>query len=315
MKKLLVSLLCVVGFSASAAYPDKPIRLIVPFPAGSITDVVARGLGEGLAANLGQPVVIDNMGGASGIIGTLAATKAPADGYTLVMVGVTTGASNVSAFKTLRYDPRTDLTPLGMIAEGPFLLVTSPSLPVKTTRELIEYGKKNPNAMSYGYGSGSAQLCAAQLVAMGDFKATAVSYRGVPQAMTDLIGGNIHFTIADFVNGLANARTGRVNVLGVTSKNRSPLAPEIPTLAEGGVPGYDLSVWFGLAGPAKLPQDVVARLSKGLNETLANPELRKRYVTQGLFTVTSTPQEFGRLIETDIVKWGKIFQASGLEPQ
>ena len=315
MKKIIAITCLFLSLGAHAAYPDKPIRLIVPFPVGSITDVVARTLAESMSSNLGQSIVVDNMGGASGIIGTSAAVNAAPDGYTLLMVGVTTGASNVSVFKNLKYDPRTDFTPIGLIAEGPFLLVSSTSLPVKTTKQLIEYGKKNPNALSYGYGSGSAQMCTVQLLTMANFQATGVSYRGVPQAMTDLIGGSIQFTIADFVNGLTAYKAGQVNALGVTTKTRSPLAPEIPTLAESGVPGYDLTVWFGLAGPAKLPTEVVSKLSKSLNDALINPNLKKRFVTSGLVTSTSTPQEFAKLIESDIAKWGKIFQASGLEQQ
>jgi len=315
MKRVIALLLLCFSFVAQAAYPDRAIRLIVPFPVGSITDIVARSLAESMGSSLGQSIIVDNIGGASGIIGTTAAVNAAPDGYTLLMVGVTTGASNVSVFKNLKYDPRTDLTPIGLIAEGPFLLVSSTSLPVKTTKQLIEYGKKNPDAMSYGYGSGSAQMCTVQLLSMGNFQATGVSYRGVPQAMTDLIGGSIQFTIADFVNGLTAYKAGQVNALGVTTKSRSPLAPEIPTLAESGLPGYDLTVWFGLAGPAKLPAEIVLKLSKSLNDALVNPSLKKRFVTSGLVTSSSSPQEFGKVIEADILKWGKIFQASGLEQQ
>jgi tripartite-type tricarboxylate transporter receptor subunit TctC len=315
MKKIITLLLLCFSFGAQAAYPDRTIRLIVPFPVGSITDVVARTLAESMGSSLGQPIVVDNIGGASGIIGTTAAVNAAPDGYTLLMVGVTTGASNVTVFKNLKYDPRIDFTPIGLIAEGPFLLVSSPSIPVKTTKQLIEYGKKNPNALSYGYGSGSAQMCTVQLLTMGNFQATGVSYRGVPQAMTDLIGGSIQFAIADFVNGLTAYKAGQVNALGVTTKSRSPLAPEIPTLAESGLPGYDLTVWFGLAGPAKLPAEIVSRLSKSLNDALVNPSLKKRFVTSGLVTSPSSPQEFGKVIEADISKWGKIFQTSGLEQQ
>src|SRR3989442_3042511 len=187
---------------AWAAYPAKPIRLVVPFPAGSITDVVARALGDGMAARLGQPVVIDNQAGANGIVGTVSAIRAAPDGYTLFMVGVSTGASNVSAFKSLQYDPRKDFTPIGTVAEAPFILVANKELPVRNLQELIAYGRANPGKLSYGYGSGSSQLCAAQFVSMGKFEAMPVAYRGVPQAMTDLMGGTVHFTVADLVNGL-----------------------------------------------------------------------------------------------------------------
>ncbi|XAH23372.1 tripartite tricarboxylate transporter substrate binding protein [Xylophilus sp. GW821-FHT01B05] len=315
MKRYLLALLCALPLCAAAAYPEKPIRLVVPFPAGSITDVVARALSDGMAAQLGQPVVIDNLAGANGIVGTVSAVKAAPDGYTLLMVGVSTGASNVSAFRALQYDPRKDFTPIGSIAEAPFLLVSSKELPVKNLRELIDYGRSHPGKLSYGYGSGSAQLCGAQVVSMGDFTATPVAYRGVPQVMTDLIGGVVHFTIADLVNGLQQARAGRVTALGVTSRKRSPLAPEVPSLAEAGLPDYDLNVWFGMAAPAGTPPAVVARVSAALREVLATEALKKRFETSGLTPMSSTPEAFGRLIDTEIGKWSKVFRDAGMQPQ
>ena len=315
MKKVLAVLACALPLLAAAAFPEKPIRLVVPFPAGSITDVVARALSDGMASKLGQPVVIDNLAGANGIVGTVSAVKAAPDGYTLFMVGVSTGASNVSAFKALQYDPRKDFTPIGTIADAPFLLVASKELPVKNLKELIDYGRANPGKLSYGYGSGSAQLCAAQVVSMGKFEAVSVAYRGVPQAMTDLIGGVVHFTIADLVNGLQQARAGRVTALGVTSKTRSPLAPEVPSLAEAGLPEFDLTVWFGMAAPAGAPPAIVKRVNTALREVLADPSVQKRFENAGLTPKPSSPEDFGRLIDTDIAKWGKVFKDAGMQPQ
>ncbi len=316
-RRSFAALLCAlpVASQANTAYPNKPIRLVAPFPAGSITDVVARALADGLAQRLGQPVVVDNQAGANGIVGTQAALRAAPDGHTLLMVGVSTGASNVSAFKNLPYDPRKDLTPIGLVADAPFMLVSGKHLPVKNLQELIAYGKAHPDKLSYGYGSGSAHMCAAQVVAMGGFEAVPVAYRGVPQAMTDLIGGNIGFTIADMVNGVQQARAGRVVALGVTSRKRSPLAPEIPSLAEVGLPDYDLDVWFGMAAPQGTPAAIVQRVNTALHEVLADPALQKRFETAGLSPRHSTPETFGQLIHTDIVKWGKVFKAAGLEPQ
>ncbi|MDA7416037.1 tripartite tricarboxylate transporter substrate binding protein [Xenophilus arseniciresistens] len=301
--------------SLASAYPNKPIRLVVPFPPGSITDVVARALSDGMSARLGQPVVIDNQAGANGIVGTVSAVKAAPDGYTLFMVGVSTGASNVSAFKALPYDPRKDFTPVGTLAEAPFMLVVGKHLPVRNLQEFLAYARAQPNRLSYGYGSGSAQMCAAQLVSMGGFSATAVAYRGVPQAMTDLAGGTIDFTIADLVNGQQQAKAGRVTAIGVTSQQRSPLAPDIPSLAEGGLPDYDLTVWFGMAGPARLPAPVVQRVNAVLREVLADATLRKRFETAGLTPLPGSAEAFGKLIDTDIGKWGAVFKAAGLEPQ
>ncbi|WP_219218754.1 Bug family tripartite tricarboxylate transporter substrate binding protein [Variovorax boronicumulans] len=315
MKKLLAAMACALPLLALAAFPEKPIRLVVPFPAGSITDVVARALSDGMAGKLGQPVVVDNLAGANGIVGTVSAVKAAPDGYTLFMVGVSTGASNVSAFKALQYDPRKDFTPIGTIADAPFMLVASKELPVRNLQELIAYGRAHPGKLSYGYGSGSAQLCAAQVVSMGGFEAMPVAYRGVPQVMTDLIGGVVHFTIADLVNGLQQSRAGRVTALGVTSKTRSPLAPEVPSLAEAGLPDFDLTVWFGMAAPAGAPAAIVQRINTALREVLADPGVQKRFENAGLAPKPSSAQEFGRLIDTDIAKWGKVFKDAGMQPQ
>jgi tripartite-type tricarboxylate transporter receptor subunit TctC len=231
------------------------------------------------------------------------------------MVGVSTGASNVSGFKSLPYDPRTDFTPLGTVAEGPFLLVAGKHLPVNDLNGFIAYAKSNPNKLFYGYGSGSAQLCAAQVVSMGGFNATPVAYRGVPQVMTDLMGGRVDFTIADLVNGLQQARTGQVTALGVTSRTRSPLAPEVPSLAEAGLPDYDLTVWFGMAAPARTPDAVVQKVSGVLREVLADPALKTRFEAAGLTPLYGSPTAFAELIQTDIAKWAKVFQDAGLEPQ
>lgn len=315
MKRLIAVLGCVLPILCQAAWPEKTIRLVVPFPAGSITDVVARALADEMGPRLGQTVVVDNLSGANGIVGTVSAVKAAPDGYTLFMVGVSTGASNVSAFKKLPYDPRKDFTPVAMVAEAPFLLVTGKHLPVKDLREFLAYAKSNPGKLSYGYGSGSAQMCAAQVVSMGKIEATPVAYRGVPQAMTDLIGGTVDFTIADLVNGLQQARAGKVTALGVTSKLRSPLAPDVPSLHESGLPGYDLTVWFGMAAPARTPSSVVQKVNSVLKDVLADPRLHKRFESSGLTSSYSTSDAFGELIQTDIAKWGEVFKQSGLEPQ
>lgn len=316
MKQItLAALLCVLPLSAFAAWPDRPIKLVVPFPPGSITDVVGRALADGMAPRLGQPVVIDNKAGANGIVGTVAGARALADGYTLFMVGVSSGASNVSAFKSLPYDPRKDFAPIALVAEAPFLLVAGKHLPVSNLKELIAHANSSTKRLSYAYGSGSAQLTGAQVVSMGGFSAVPVAYRGVPQAMTDLIAGQVDFTVADLVNGLQQAKAGRVTVLGVTTKKRSPLAPDVPSLAEAGLPEYDLSVWFGMSAPAGTPAEVVQRLNVVLREVLADPTLQKRFETAGLTPTHSTSEAFFKRIETDIVKWGKVFRDAGLQPE
>lgn len=314
-RRLFAALMCALPVLGWAAYPEKPVRLIVPFTPGSITDVVARALAQGLDSELGQSVVVENRAGANGTVGTASAIRSEPDGYTLFMVGVSTGASNVSAFKSLPYDPRKDFAPIGLVAEAPFMLVSRGDLPVNSVKDLIGYAKANPGKLSYGYGSGSAQLCGAQVVSMGGFSATAVAYRGVPQAMTDLMGGVLDFTIADMVNGLQQSRAGRVKALGVTSKTRSPLAPELPTLAEAGLPDYDLNVWFGVAAPAGTPAEVVARVNTALGNVLRSSSVQQQFATNGLTVRTSTTEGFRQLIASDIDKWGKVFADAGLTPQ
>ncbi|CAN5129087.1 tripartite tricarboxylate transporter substrate binding protein [soil metagenome] len=300
---------------AMAVYPDRPIRLVVPFPAGSGTDVVGRILGETMSQDLGQPFIIDNKGGAQGIIGMQTAINAPADGYTLVILGVTTGASNVSLFKKLPYDPAKDLTMLGMVGDSPIVLVASPKLAVRNAADLLELARREPGKLTYGYGSGSAQIALAKLVAMGDIKVLPVPYKGSPQVMTDLIAGQIDFTMTDISLAVPQMKAGTIKPLGVTSKDRFPLLPELASINESGAKGYDLVVWFALGGPAKMPAPVVERLSASLKKALANPDLIKRFAEQGLAAKFSTPADASTFIKSEIVEWGKLIKQAGIEPQ
>nr|WP_261378866.1 tripartite tricarboxylate transporter substrate binding protein [Cupriavidus gilardii] len=299
----------------AADFPERPIRLVVPFPAGSITDIVARALAEPMSRDLGQPFVIDNKPGANGIIGTQQAAQAKPDGYTLVIVGVTTAASNVSLFKKLPYDPVKDLQPLGGIAETPYLLVGAPSAPGKTVGDVFAYARQNPGKLTYGYGSGSAQVFGAKLAHMGKSEITAVPYKGGPQALTDVMGGIVTLTFTDFANGLQQARAGKVKVYGVSTRDRFPLAADLPTLDESGAPGFDLTVWFGLMAPAGLPGDVAKRLSASLDKALANEELVHRFAGQGLTPKKQSATAFGTFVKSEIGKWAAIVKEVGISPQ
>ncbi|MGE8690634.1 MAG: Bug family tripartite tricarboxylate transporter substrate binding protein [Achromobacter sp.] len=308
------ALLAAAGARA-APYPDHPIRMVVPFPPGSITDVVARSLGKAMSDDLGQPVVVENKPGANGIIGTHDVARAKPDGYTLVVVGVSTAASGVSLFKDLPYNPATDLAPIGAVAETPYLLVGSPRMPGTKVSDLFAYGTQNPGKLTYAYGSGSAQVFGAKLAAMGKINVTPVPYRGGPQALTDVIGGTVDLTFTDLANGLQQARAGKVKTYGVSTPERFALAPDIPTLNETGAPGFDLTVWFGLMGPAGLPGPVLDRLSQSLRKALANDELKQTYARQGLTVKTQTPAEFGGFVRTEIDKWAAIVKETGIPPQ
>lgn len=315
--RYLIAMFCCALFSvaAYARYPDRMIKLEVPFPAGSGTDTVARQLAEEMSKDLGQPIVIDNKPGAQGIIGVNAAVTAPPDGYTLLLLGVTTGASNVTLFKKLPYDPLKDLTAIGMIAESPIVLVAAPKFSANDTAELFEMGRKNPGKLTYGYGSGSAQVAAAKLVAMGDIKTTPVGYRGSPQALTDVMSGQVDFMFVDLSLAVPQIQGGRLKALGVTTKGRFPLVPDIKSINESGAPGYDLAVWFALSGPAKLPPDVTKRLSIALNNALRSPGLQKKYASLGLAVKPSTPAQFATFLKSEVATWGALIKAAGIPPQ
>lgn len=301
--------------AAHADYPDRPIRIIVPFPAGSGTDTVARELAEEMAKDLRQPIVIDNKPGAQGIIGVNAAVNSPPDGYTLVVLGVTTGASNVTLFKKLPYDPIRDLTPIGMISESPIVLVAAPQFGPSNAKELFELGRKDPGKLTYAYGSGSAQVAAAKLVDMGGIKTVGVAYKGSPQALTDVMSRQVDFMFVDLSLAIPQIQGGKLKALGVTTPSRFSIVPEIPAINESGAPGYQLVVWFALGGPAGMPKPVVDRLSESLKQSLASKKLQGKYASHGLEVKPSTPDEFGTFLKSEIASWGDSIRKAGIAPQ
>jgi tripartite-type tricarboxylate transporter receptor subunit TctC len=315
MKTFIAGLALLLAATAQATYPERSIRLVVPFPAGSGTDIVARELAEEMAKDLKQPVIIDNKGGAQGIIGVQSAVTSPADGYTLLILGVTTGASNVSMFRKLPYDPMKDFTPLGMIADSPIVLVGSPKVPANTLEELVQYGRRNPGKLTYGYGSGSAQVAAARVAFLGKFEALPVAYKGSPQALMDVMAGQVDFMFVDLSVAVSQLAAGKIKAFGVSTRNRFPQAPTIPSIHEAGIPGYDLSVWFGFAGPAGMPPEIVARVSTALNNALKSPKLVQKFETKGLAVKTSTPAEFGAFLKSEIASWGVMIRDAGIPPQ
>jgi tripartite-type tricarboxylate transporter receptor subunit TctC len=316
MKRMIVAVgILFAALAANAAYPEKPIRLVVPFPAGSGTDIVARELADEMSRDLKQVIVIDNKGGAQGIIGMQSAVASPGDGYTLVVLGVTTGASNASMFKKLPYDPIKDLTPIGMIADSPIVLVGSTKVPANSLDDLVKYGRANPGKLSYGYGSGSAQVAAARVVSMGKFDAVPIAYKGSPQALVDVMNGQVDFMFVDLSVAVSQMAAGKVKAFGVSTKARFPQAPDIPSIHEAGLPGYDLSVWFALAGPAGMPPEIVARVSQALNNALRSPALVEKFKTKGLAVKPSTPAEFGAFLKSEIALWGEMIRDAKIPAQ
>lgn len=316
MKRILAAIL--IGIASTvvhAAFPEKPIRMVVPFPAGSGTDIVGREIAEEMARDLKQPVVVDNKGGAQGIIGMQAAATSPNDGYTIVILGVTTGASNVSMYRKLPYDPIKDFTPIGMIADSPIVLVGSTKVPANNLEELVKYGRANPGKLSYAYGSGSAQVAAARVVSMGKFDALPVAYKGSPQALVDVMSGQVDFMFVDLSVAVTQLAAGKVKAFGVSTKERFAQAPQIPSIHEAALPGYDVSVWFGMAAPAGVPADIIAKLSASMNKALMNPALQKKFESKGLAVKTSTPEEFGGFLKSEIAKWGAMIQEAKIPAQ
>lgn len=314
MSKILSLLLffALIPFSAIAAYPDKPITLIVPFPAGSATDTVARTLAEEMSADLRQTIIVDNKPGAQGVIGMNAAVKSAPNGYTLVILGVTTGASNVSLFKKLSYDPIKDLTPIGLIAESPIVLVAAPGFKANNSGELFKIGKENPGKLTYAYGSGSAQVAAAKLIDMGGIKAVGVPYKGSPQALVDVMSGQVDFMFVDLSLAIPQIEAGKLKALGVTTKTPFSVVPKIPAINQSGAPGYELVVWFALAGPAGIPQPIVNRISQALDKAQKSPALQKRYFGLGLAVKQMSPNQFGNFLKSEIDNWGKLIRQAGI---
>jgi tripartite-type tricarboxylate transporter receptor subunit TctC len=305
-------LLCAALAAAVSAhgqtYPAKPIRIISPYSPGGLGDLLPRAVGLGLTESIGQQVIVDNRPGASQMIGMQAAAKSPPDGYTLVFGSVTSLAINPSVHKTLPYDPVKDYAPVALCVTTPLYLVVHPSLPARNVKELIALARARPGALSYGSGgTGSSNHLAGEL-----FKSLAkvdllhVPYKGAGPAMIDVMAGHIAMMFG--AAGLAEAKAGKVRVLAVTSAKRSNTAPDIPTVAESGVPGFDATIWFGLLAPAGTPQPVVTRLSQEIGKALAHPRMREQFPTVDI--TPTTPAGFAALIAREIPKWKKVIDGA-----
>jgi len=298
---------------AQPAYPNKIITIIVPFAAGGTTDILARVIAQGLTSELGQSVVVDNRAGAGGNIGGQLAARAPADGYTLFMGTVGTHAINAALYKKMPFDPIKDFAPLTRVANVPNLLVANPSQPYKTVQELIAYAKANPGKVNFGSsGSGSSIHLSGEL-----FKSLAkvdmqhVPYKGSAPAVTDLLGNQIGIMFDNMPSAIQHVRSGKLRPIAVTTAKRSPELPDVPTIAEAGVPGYEATSWFGMFAPANTPAPIVAQLNKALVKVLAQPDIKKKINEQGAETAGETPEQFAAFIQTEAVKWGKVVKESG----
>jgi tripartite-type tricarboxylate transporter receptor subunit TctC len=304
-----------MGNAAAQSFPDKPITFIVPFAAGSATDQLARALGQGVTLETKQQVVIDNKPGASAFIGAQAAAKAQKDGYTVFITTNTTHAANEHLFKKLPYDPVKDFEPITLLSKGGQVLVVNNSLPVNSVADLIKYAKANPGKLSFGSGSSSSRIAGEQFKQMTGAFIVNIPYRSNPPAVTDLIGGQIQLMFTDMATGMPQVKAGKVKALGVSTARRVPLAPEIPTIAEAGVKGYENTFWFAAYVPAGTPAPVIARLNDILSKANKSQPVTTFYGNVGFEALSGSPEDLRKFQAAETQKWGKIVTAAGIEKE
>jgi tripartite-type tricarboxylate transporter receptor subunit TctC len=316
MKKALLAAMALLSAASALAqpYPSRPVKLVVPFPAGSATDQVARVLGLELQEALKQPFVVENKAGAQGSIAATEVAKAAPDGYTLMVTTNTPQAANVSLFKRLSYDPVKDFAPIARLGTISFMLMVRADHPAKDFKEFLAHARANPGKLFGGYGSAGSQVSQAMLRSMARIDFVDVPYQGLPQAITNVLGGSITFTFADLANALAQQKGGKLRGLAVTSEKRSKLALEVPAIAEE-LPGYELIAWFALVAPAGTPPEIVARLHQITAASLAKPEVAARFATLGTDVAPMNPEQLGAFIRSEIAKWAKMTKEAGIEPQ
>jgi len=300
---------------AQAPYPNRPIRLVVGYPPGGPVDITARALAQVLSQSLGTQVVVDNRPGATGIVGNELVARSAPDGYTLVLAA-SPMVIHETLYEKLPYDTLRDFTLIGTIASAPLLLVAPPNSPAGNVKELIALAKSKPGELSYASpGTGSVNhLAGESLKTMSGIDVVHVPYKGAAPAETDVMGGRVAFMFDTIPSALPKVRAGQMRGLAVTSASRTPIAPDIPTVAESGLPGFDAITWYGLMGPANLPVDVAARLNAELNKALDSPAFRERLAALGLEAMPGTPQQFAQFYRSETVKWGKVVKSSGAKP-
>jgi len=311
----VVAALCIVPQPAGAQpFPSKPIRLVLPYPPGGGSDTIARPMAQKLTENLGQQVIVENRGGANGNIGMEAVARSPADGYTIVLALTAQLAINPSLYQKIPYDPVKDYAPITLLGSGTYLLVVHPSLPVKSVKELIALARARPGELAYSSsGNGSGGHLAAELLnSMTGIRMLHVPYKGGGPALMDLIAGQVQVLFATQLASWSHVQSGRVRALAVSTAKRPASLPDLPTIAEAGVPGYDSGVWYGILAPAGTPRDIIARLNSEIVRVLNQPDYRKFLVGNAIEPVGSPPEQLGQYIKSEIVKWAKVVKDAGV---
>ncbi len=311
-------LLAFLGSSvhAQGSYPSKPVRLVAPSSAGGGSDIVARSLAPKLSERLGQQVIVENRPGAGTVIGSDYVAKAPADGYTLLL-GIATLAINPALLKKMPYDAVRDLAPITKVASSPNVLVLHPSVPVRSVKELIGFVRARPGQLSFASaGVGTNPHMAMELfLSMTKLKMVHVPYKGSAPAITDLVGGHVAAMAATALTGIPQIRSGRLRGLAVSSAKRSPSAPELPTVAEAGVPGYEATQWYGVLAPAGTPPEIIKRLNTELVQILQLADVKSRFAADGAEPVGDSPEQFGQYIRSELTKWAKVARDAGIQPE
>jgi len=315
MTAALAAVALLFGASAEAQYPNKPIRLVLHFPAGGLADAVCRVLAGPLGQQLGQPVLVENRPGADGAIaGELVARAAP-DGYTLFFATNSAMSAVPALRKTPPYDPAADFTPIAMIGRFPFFVFAYPGLPVKNLADLVEYARANPGKLNYGTGNTTSIVATAQLATLGNLQMVHVPYKGDAPTMNDLITGRLHFSIASTSPAAPLAKEGKLRVLATLLSRRSPLFPEAPTMAESGFPQFSMASWGGMFGPANMPRDIVDRLAREFNAAIQKTEVKEPLDRYGYELQGSTPQELGAFVKEQLEAWKKGVREAGIQPE
>lgn len=316
-RTLLLAAAAALPFSSALAqtdFPNKPIKLVISFPPGSTSDMLARHVGEQVSKSLGQPVVVESKPGAQGVIAARAVINAPKDGYTLFLGTNSSHAANVYLIKELGYDPIKDFTPITQLTTNPLLLVVNASMPVTSVPEFIKYAKERPGKLSYGTGNSGGLVAAQMFKAQTGVDAVGVSYPGTAQATTDLVAGRLDFMMIDPLVIRSFVQTGKVRVLGLTSTQKLSSMMEVAPLADSGLPGYNYASWAGVFGPAGMPTDTSRRLSQAFTKAITDPATEKYFADLGMIATSSSPESFQAFVQDQIKLWGRLTKESGLVP-